>query len=148
MGWGGSDHSKQYPEFAKEDYAKRALELVQKPLGENVLGYKNEQGQIIRYDKEMNGFVKGHTNQGINTMFKPKNDEKYYEKQEKENRNIQKNGRQSKMLELQSLRYIYRNGGKGLCISAHDVDGVKVKNIHALFAKNIHCNSRQYFILY
>ena len=87
--WGGSrDHSSEYPGFTKEEYAKRALELVQMPVGGNILGYMNDKGLIIRYDKETNDFVKGHPKHGIATLFKPKNKEKYYLKQEKENGSI------------------------------------------------------------
>lgn len=71
-------HLKEYPNFTKEKYAARALELIQKATNETILGYKNQYGQIIRYDKTTNDFVKGHPKVGIATMYKPKRGEQYY----------------------------------------------------------------------
>lgn len=83
--WGGShDHSGQYPEFTKEQYEKRALELVQMPVGGTIEGYVNESGQVVRYDKESNDFVKGHPERGIATMFKPARKLEYFRDRMKE----------------------------------------------------------------
>lgn len=77
--WDGTHgHSRQYPGMTMQEYAKRALELIQKPVRGNVLGYKNAQGQIVRYDRETNDFVKGHPSLGIATMFKPAAGEAYF----------------------------------------------------------------------
>lgn len=78
--WGGtSDHSNQYPQYTKEQYAKRALELIQSEAdGQIILGYKNEVGQIARYDVKNNDFVKGRPTQGIATMFKPADGKEYF----------------------------------------------------------------------
>lgn len=77
---GNSDHSKQYPGMTKEQYAKKALELVQKPVGGNILGYKNSKGQVARYDSSTNDYVIGIPKKGVATMFKPKAGQKYFDK--------------------------------------------------------------------
>lgn len=78
--WGGShDHSAEYPGFTKEQYAQRALELIQSAAdGKNILGYKLQDGTIARYDVKNNDYVKGHPNVGISTMFKPKRKAAYF----------------------------------------------------------------------
>ncbi|MDR2167609.1 MAG: hypothetical protein LBE35_07155 [Clostridiales bacterium] len=68
---GASDHSKEYPGYTKEQYAKEALDLIQSAVTNGIEGYKNSRGQIVRYDFGRNNFVKGHPNIGIATMFKP-----------------------------------------------------------------------------
>jgi len=78
--WGSgtsSDHSGQYPEFTKEQYAQRALTLVRSATDDNVLGYKAADGAIIRYDKNANDFVKGFIT-GIATLYKPNDGENYF----------------------------------------------------------------------
>ena len=78
--WEGgiSDHSGQYKGMTKQEYAKKALDLVQKPVGGNVKGYKTPQGEVVRYDTKSNDFVKGNPTTGIKTMFKPKDGIEYY----------------------------------------------------------------------
>ena len=78
--WGGShDHSAEYEGFTKEQYAARALELIQSAAdGKNILGYKLKDGTIIRYDVKANDFVKGRPDIGIATMFKPKSKAQYF----------------------------------------------------------------------
>ncbi|MCL2225394.1 MAG: hypothetical protein FWB96_10565 [Defluviitaleaceae bacterium] len=81
--WRGgiSDHSWQYHGYTKERYAAEALDLIQSSTNDTIVGYKNELGQVIRYDTTENNFVIGHPNIGIATMFKPTNGiEYYYEK--------------------------------------------------------------------
>ncbi len=80
---GSSSHKDEYPNMSKQEYAQRALELIQKPVGNNILGYKNSDGQVIRYDKNTNDFVKGNPEIGISTMFKPSAGERYYQRQKK-----------------------------------------------------------------
>ena len=78
-GGGPSDHSAQYPGFTKEQYAQRALDLIQSPAdGKRILGYKNAKGQVVRYDKEANDYVAGDPRIGIATMFNPKAGERYF----------------------------------------------------------------------
>lgn len=62
-----------------EQYEKRALELIQSSCNENILGYKNKLGQVIRYDILKNDFVKGNPEKGIFTMFKPEDKRKYFD---------------------------------------------------------------------
>ena len=78
--WGGThDHSAEYPGYTKEQYAERALELVQSAAdGKNILGYKLQDGTIARYDVKTNDYVKGHPNIGVSTMFKPKRKTAYF----------------------------------------------------------------------
>jgi len=76
---GNSSHSAQYPEFTKEQYAQRALELVQSAAdGKNILGYKTSDDVIVRYDVKENDYVKGHPQRGIFTMFKPDSKAAYF----------------------------------------------------------------------
>lgn len=67
-----------------EQYEKRAVELLEMPVGGNILGHLDKDNQIIRYDKAKNDFVKGSTLKGVKTMFKPKEGYSYYENQRTE----------------------------------------------------------------
>lgn len=67
---GKSDHSKEYSDFTKEQYAQRAHELVRSATNDTVLGYKIANGAVVRFDKNTGDFVKGFTDTGIATMFK------------------------------------------------------------------------------
>ena len=82
--WNGSKkahfHKNEYPEWTKEQYALRALDLIQKPVGGDIYGYKNAKGQIIRFDAAANDFVVGTPNKGIVTMFKPKEGKAYFDR--------------------------------------------------------------------
>lgn len=81
---GKSDHSAQYPELTQEQYARRALELVQSPAdGKNILGYANKDGAVVRYDTRTNDFVKGYPQTGIATMFKPSRGRTYFDEKMK-----------------------------------------------------------------
>lgn len=77
----GRTHQEEYPGWTMEQYEKRSVELVEKPVGGNIVGHKDKDGQVIRYDKNTNDFVKGHPNKGVRTMFKPVDGEAYYKKQ-------------------------------------------------------------------
>lgn len=80
---GSSSHKDQYKNMTKKQYSERALELIQKPVGGDIKGYKNNLDEIVRYDVKNNDFVKGNPAKGIKTMFKPSSGEKYYIMQEK-----------------------------------------------------------------
>lgn len=54
------------------------------PVGGTIEGYVNESGQVVRYDKESNDFVKGHPERGIATMFKPARKLEYFRDRMKE----------------------------------------------------------------
>ena len=82
--WYGSDtvhsHAEEYRGFTMEQYAQRALELIQKPVGKNILGYRTKENEVVRYDIETNDFVKGNPLKGIKTMFKPHKGIDYFKK--------------------------------------------------------------------
>lgn len=79
--WSGPhSHAKEYPEWTKEEYSQRALELIQSPVGGTIDGYKNGRGQVVRYDRATNDYVAGIPGQGIATMFKPSAGEKYFDR--------------------------------------------------------------------
>ena len=61
-----------------EQYVKRAVSLIEMPVGGSILGHVDKDGVIIRYDKKTNDFVKGTIDKGIRTMFKPVDGIKYY----------------------------------------------------------------------
>ncbi len=90
--WGGShDHSDEYRSFTKEQYAARALELVQSAAdGKKILGYKLNDGSVVRYDVKTNDYVKGHPHYGIYTMFKPKNHAQYFHNKKRDEGGIAK----------------------------------------------------------
>ena len=67
-----------------EQYEKRAVELLEMPVGGNILGHLDKDNQIVRYDKAKNDFVKGSVLKGVKTMFKPKDGYSYYENQRTE----------------------------------------------------------------
>ncbi len=78
--FGGShDHSHEYPDMTKDQYAERAMTLIQSPVGKGILGYKNAKGQVARFDTETGDFVKGHPDKGIATMFKPARGKEYFD---------------------------------------------------------------------
>lgn len=78
-------HSDEYVNrlkgFTKETYNETALELVQSAVSEDIVGYRTENGAVVRYQISTNDFVKGYPNRGIATMFKPKDGYKYYMRQ-------------------------------------------------------------------
>ena len=74
----GRTHQKEYADdgiTTKEQYEERALELAESACSDTILGYKNAQNEIVRYDTEKNDFVKGNPNKCIKTMFKPEYEE-------------------------------------------------------------------------
>lgn len=90
--WFGDDekHVKRREAYAKdgittvEQFGDRALELVESPVGGSVIGHADGHGNVIRYDRDKNDFVKGNPQKGIYTMFKPENGEEYYKEKLKE----------------------------------------------------------------
>lgn len=84
--WYGSEnahsHKAEYPYFTMEQYADRALTLIQQPTSSTILGYKTTDGYVVRYDKIQKDFVKGKPSKGIITMFKAK--EEYFYNRKKE----------------------------------------------------------------
>jgi len=80
---GKSEHSQDYPEYTKEQYAQRALELIRSPVGNGIEGYKSTRGKskgsIVRYDTSTGDWVRGWAT-GIATMFKPADGASYFER--------------------------------------------------------------------
>ena len=72
-------HIDEYPGFTMKQYAQRALELIQAPVGNGVLGYESKDNKIVRYDTKTNDYVKGNPKTGIATMFKPKAGKRYFD---------------------------------------------------------------------
>lgn len=66
-----SSHKAEYEArgYDMKGYAQRALELVQMPVGGNIMGYKTSKGEVVRYDKSSKDYVKGNPKLGIKTMF-------------------------------------------------------------------------------
>ncbi len=79
-----ADHGHQYPNFSREQYELRALELVESAVGGDICGHVDKGGIIVRYDKASNDFVKGLPRKGVFTMFKPDEGIEYYNAQREE----------------------------------------------------------------
>lgn len=80
----GRTHQKEYVKdgiTTKEQYEARALDLAQSACSDTILGYKNAQNEIVRYDVLKNDFVKGNPNRNIKTLFKPRDKLAYFEDQ-------------------------------------------------------------------
>ena len=83
----GRTHRKEYEKdgiTTKEAYEKRAVELIESPVGGKIMGHIDKDGHIIRYDEKTNDFVKGSPKKGIFTMFKPTEGKAYYDNKRKE----------------------------------------------------------------
>ncbi|CQR71667.1 hypothetical protein SOV_04630 [Sporomusa ovata DSM 2662] len=80
-------HNHEYPGMSAQQYEKRALDLVQKPVGGDIHGHANTKEQVVRYDAKENDFVKGKPDIGIATMFKPKDGMDYYIREKKRDKN-------------------------------------------------------------
>ena len=66
----------------EEMYLGRAIELAQKPVGGNIVGYARKDGKsFVRYDKSTNEYVIAVVGSegGIVTLFKPTEGEQYYQ---------------------------------------------------------------------
>lgn len=84
--WYGNDapiihsHKSEYEKrgYDMKGYSELALDLIQKPVGNNILGFKTDDGFVIRYDTVTGDFVKGNPKKGIKTMFVAS--QSYYER--------------------------------------------------------------------
>ena len=56
-----------------------ALDLVQKPVGNGIVGHKTKDGFVVRYNTQTGDFVKGNPKHGIKTMFMAS--QNYYDNQ-------------------------------------------------------------------
>ena len=81
----GRTHREEYPELeTPEEYEEKALELLESPVGGDIVGHLDKNGIIVRYNKRTNDFAKGHPLEGIKTMFKPTEGELYYQVRKEE----------------------------------------------------------------
>ena len=80
----GRTHAAEYaPDgiTTKEQYEKRAVQLLESSCGNGIKGYKTKEGLVCRYDTKKNDFAKGSPEKGVRTMFKPDDGEDYYKRQ-------------------------------------------------------------------
>ncbi|MBR1695356.1 MAG: hypothetical protein IJ709_08150 [Selenomonas sp.] len=76
----GRIHAGEFPEIkTAQEYERRALELIEMPVGGDILGHVDKDGVITRYNKKTHEFVKGHPTKGIRTFMKPRLKDEYYE---------------------------------------------------------------------
>ena len=81
----GRTHAEEFPEIkTAQEYEQKALELLEMPVGDNILGHVDAYGNVIRYNRETNTFAKGSPLKGIRTMYRPPDGEKYYQAQREE----------------------------------------------------------------
>lgn len=81
----GRTHRDEYPEFeTPEEYEAYAVELLEMSVGGNILGHKDGQGNVIRYNKSTNDFAKGNPQKGVRTLMRPELGEAYYWERKKE----------------------------------------------------------------
>ena len=75
--WYGNDypkitsHKREYEArgYDMKGYGELALDLIQKPVGNGILGHKTADGFVVRYNTKTGDFVKGNPKRGIKTMF-------------------------------------------------------------------------------
>lgn len=70
----GRTHRDEYEKegiVTADHYVKRALELLESPCNENILGFKTDGNKLVRYDVKKNDFAVGNPGRGIYSMFKP-----------------------------------------------------------------------------
>lgn len=64
-------HKDEFKGLTKEQYAQRALEMIRSAVDdEDIEGYMNTKGQIVRFNNKTGEFVKGDE-RGIATFYKP-----------------------------------------------------------------------------
>lgn len=76
------EHEKHLGEFENitmDEYIARGMELVQMPVGGDILGHKDKNEIITRYNVKTNEFVKGRPDRGIYTFYKPRDEKAYYD---------------------------------------------------------------------
>lgn len=78
-------HLKEYPGLMEKQYRQRAMELVQKPVGNAIEGFLTKHNKVVRYDTKTNDYVSGNPEKGISTMFKPKDKMKYFLREKRRN---------------------------------------------------------------
>ena len=88
----GRTHREEFPEIkTAKEYEQKALELLERPVGGNILGHADKDGNVIRYDRKNNIFAKGNPQKGVRTMMKPKDGLAYYLQRKEED--LERGGR-------------------------------------------------------
>ncbi len=72
---------KEFGTISKEEYLKRAQQLVKSPPGGNILVQTRSNGDRLFYDKQTNEFAVLSEKKVIKTFFKPKDGVEYYNRQ-------------------------------------------------------------------
>jgi hypothetical protein len=68
---------KSYPGMSMTDYVQKSGELARTPVGGDVMGYRGDDGCIVRYNSATNDWVKAYDT-GVASMYRPKRGEIYY----------------------------------------------------------------------
>lgn len=75
-------HIKKFTGMKDEDCENHARDFLNQTVdGDNILGFKNKNGFVFRYDKENNVFATAKPDGTIETFFKPKEGIIYWEDQ-------------------------------------------------------------------
>ncbi|MBQ9376442.1 MAG: hypothetical protein IJU05_01375 [Schwartzia sp.] len=75
----GRTHQGEFPEIKTVDeYERKAIELLEMPVGGDIIGHADGHGNVIRYNKAKNEFAKGKPSQGAKTYMRPTNGIQYY----------------------------------------------------------------------
>ena len=77
----GRTHQEEFPEIkTAKEYEQKALELLERPVGGDILGHVDKDGIITRYNRQTNEFAKGHPLKGVKTFMKPTDGIAYYDR--------------------------------------------------------------------
>ncbi len=77
-------HLKEFEGLTMDQYIASGMELVQMAVGGDILGHKDKDEIITRYNVKTNEFVKGRPDRGMYTFFKPINGKTYYDEMKME----------------------------------------------------------------
>ena len=72
-------HLVEFPGFTMKQYIARGMELVQLETGGDILGHKDKDDIITRYNAKTNEFAKGRPDRGLYTFYKPVDGKAYYD---------------------------------------------------------------------
>jgi len=70
---------KSFAGMSMSEYAKRGKKFAGKPVGGSILGYRGEDGCIVRFDLSTGEWVKAYST-GVASYMKPIAGKAYYEK--------------------------------------------------------------------
>jgi len=66
-----------YAGMSMEQYVEKSGKLARSAVGGDILGYKADDGAIVRYDRAANDWVRAYST-GVASMYKPKGGKAYY----------------------------------------------------------------------